>query len=116
MRFAHVPQMKEATFKRFARLPRFEEHLALHRLDCLGSHGDLRTYNFTREKIAATPPAAIRPVPLVTGDDLIAAGYKPGPLFKQILSLVEDAQLENRLQSKESAMEYVAGEFPRDHA
>jgi poly(A) polymerase len=116
MRFAHVPQMKEATFKRFARLPRFEEHLALHRLDCLGSHGDLRTYNFTREKIAATPPAAIRPVPLVTGDDLIAAGYKPGPLFKQILSLVEDAQLEGRLQSKESAMEYVAGEFPRDHA
>jgi poly(A) polymerase len=114
MRFAHVPQMKGATFKRFVRMPRFEEHLALHRLDCLGSHGDLTTYNFTRERIAATPPAAIRPMPLVTGDDLIAAGYQPGPRFKEILSALEDAQLEGRLQSKESAMQYVTEEFPRD--
>jgi poly(A) polymerase len=106
--------MKEATFKRFVRMPRFEEHLELHRLDCLGSHGDLTSYNFTRERIAATPPAAIRPTPLVTGDDLIAAGYQPGPRFKEILSVVEDAQLEGRLQSKESAMQYVAEEFPRD--
>ena len=113
MRFAHVPQMKDSTFKKFVRMPRFEEHLELHRLDCQASHGDLASYQFTRERIAAIPPEAIRPAPLVSGDDLIAAGYAPGPRFKEILSLVEDAQLEGRLQSKESAMDYVRQEFPR---
>ena len=79
------------------RQPRFEEHLELHRLDCQASHGDLTSYQFTRERIAAIPPEAIRPAPLVSGDDLIAAGYEPGPRFKEILSQVEDAQLEGRL-------------------
>jgi len=114
MRFAHTPRMKESTFKRFVRMPRFEEHLELHRLDCRASHGDLASYQFTRERIAAIPPEAIRPTPLVSGDDLIAAGYEPGPRFKEILSLVEDAQLEGRLPSKESAMEYVRQIFPRE--
>jgi poly(A) polymerase len=113
MRFAHAQQMKESTFKKFVRMPRFEEHLELHRLDCQSSHGDLTTFNFTREKIAALPPEAIRPMPLVTGDDLIAAGYVPGPAFKQILTAVEDAQLEGHLQSKAAAMDFVAAEFPR---
>jgi len=112
MRFAHAMRMSESTFKRFVRMPRFEEHLELHRLDCRASHGDLTTYTFTRDKIAATPPAAMRPVPLVTGDDLIAAGYPPGPRFKQILSAVEDGQLENRLRNRDEAMEFVSREFP----
>lgn len=112
MRFAHVPLMKDSTFKRFVRMPRFEEHMELHRLDCQASHRDLTSYNFTRERIAATPPDTIRPAPLISGDDLIAAGYTPGPRFKEILSLVEDAQLEGRLESKDNAMEYVRREFP----
>jgi poly(A) polymerase len=112
MRFAQAAQMKESTFKRFVRQPRFEEHLELHRLDCEASHGDLTSYQFTRERIASIPPNSIRPMPLVSGDDLIAAGYEPGPRFKEILSLVEDAQLEGRLPSKESAMEYVRQQFP----
>ena len=114
MRFAHAPRMKDSTFKRFVRMPRFEEHLELHRLDCRASHGDLTSYQFTRERIASIPPESIRPAPLVSGDDLIAAGYEPGPRFKEILSLVEDAQLEGRLPSKESAMEYVRQTFPRE--
>jgi poly(A) polymerase len=112
MRFSNAPQMKESTFKRFVRQPHFDEHLALHRLDCEASHGDLSSYQFTRERIAAIPPESIRPNPLVTGDDLIAAGYKPGPRFKEILSVIEDAQLEGRLDSKETAMECVKREFP----
>jgi poly(A) polymerase len=112
MRFAHVPRMKESTFKKFVRMPHFEEHIELHRLDCQASHRDLTSYNFTRERIAAIPPETIRPAPLISGDDLIAAGYTPGPRFKEILSLVEDAQLEGRLQSKDGAMEYVRREFP----
>jgi poly(A) polymerase len=112
MRFAHVRGMKESTFKRFVRMPRFDEHLQLHRMDCQASHGDLASYNFTREKMAEIPAAAMRPVPLVTGDDLIAAGYAPGPQFKKILSAVEDGQLEGRLRSREDAMALVGREFP----
>ena len=112
MRFAHVQRMNESTFKRFVRMPRFDEHLELHCIDCQSSHGDLASYNFTREKLAAMPPAVMRPAPLISGDDLIAAGYQPGPQFKQILSAVEDGQLEGRLHGKDDAMAFVAREFP----
>jgi poly(A) polymerase len=113
MRFANVQQMKDSTFKKFVRMPKFDEHLALHRIDCLSSHGDLTPYNFTREKIAAMPPEAVRPVPLLTGKDLIADGYPPGPRFKEILTAVEDAQLEGRLHSANEAKEFVKKEFPK---
>ena len=112
MRFAHAMRMNESTFKKFVRLPRFEEHLELHRIDCQASHGDLTSYEFTRKKVAALPPEAIRPAPLLTGEDLIAAGYNPGPRFKEILSAVEDAQLEGRLQAKNAALEFVRRQFP----
>jgi len=112
MRFAHATRMSESTFKKFVRMDRFEEHLELHRLDCTASHGDLTSYRFTREKIAALPPEAVRPKPLVSGDDLIAAGYQPGPRFKEILSVVEDGQLEGTLVSHEEAMALVRREFP----
>jgi len=113
MRFADVRQMKDSTFKRFVRMPHFDEHLALHRIDCLASHGDLSLYEFTKDKRAAMPQSVMRPAPLLTGDDLIAAGYEPGPRFKHILSAVEDAQLEGRLITKEQALALVAQEFPR---
>ena len=90
MRFADVKEMKPATLKRFFRLPRFDEHLELHRLDCLASHRDLTLYNFAREQLARMPAEQIRPKPLLTGDDLIAMGYAPGPRFKQILAAVEE--------------------------
>ena len=112
MRFAHAMQMSEATFKKFVRMPRFQEHLELHRIDCESSHGDLTTYRFTREKIASMPPEAVRPRPLVSGDDLIDAGYVPGPKFKEILGAVEDRQLEGMLHSGDEAMEFVRKEFP----
>jgi poly(A) polymerase len=111
MRFAHVQQMKESTFKRFVRMPRFDQHLQLHRMDCQSSHGDLSAYNFTREKMASMPPGIMRPAPLISGDDLIAIGYRPGPQFKEILSAVEDGQLEGRLRSREEAMAFVKGAF-----
>ena len=104
--------MKESTLKKFLRMPRFEEHLVLHRADCLASHGNLATYEFAREKLAAIPPEIMRPSLLVKGDDLIAAGYQPGPRFREILNAVEDAQLEGRLPSKDEALEFVRREFP----
>jgi tRNA nucleotidyltransferase/poly(A) polymerase len=107
MRFADVKRMKESTLKRFLRLPGFDEHLELHRLDCLGSHRDLSLYDFAREKFETMTESEIRPEPLITGKDLIAAGYKPGPQFKELLLAVEDAQLEGAINSKEEALGLV---------
>jgi len=112
MRFGHVTRMKESTLKKFLRLPGFEEHLALHRADSLASHGNLSTYELVRAKLAEIPPEKIRPAALVTGDDLIASGYAPGPRFREILDAVEDAQLEGRLLSRDAAIKFVRREFP----
>ncbi len=112
MRFADVPKMKESTFKRFLRLPRFAEHLELHRLDCLASHGVLDLYWFAKEKFETLPIEETRPTPLITGDDLIAEGYRPGPLFREILSTVEDEQLEGRLRERDEALRFVRRRYP----
>jgi poly(A) polymerase len=112
MRFGHVSRMKESTLKKFLRMPEFDQHLALHRADCLASHGNLSTYEFLQQKQAEIPPDTMRPAPLVTGDDLIAAGHAPGPKFREILNAVEDAQLEGRLSSRDAALEFVRREFP----
>ncbi|MGZ4787733.1 MAG: CCA tRNA nucleotidyltransferase [Terriglobales bacterium] len=112
MRFADAMKMKESTLKRFLRLPNFPEHLQLHRMDCLSSHADLTLYDFVSKKMAETPAEEIRPAPLVTGRDLIALGHKPGPLFKEILSAVEDQQLEGSLSSREDALEFVRRNYP----
>jgi poly(A) polymerase len=116
MRFADVERMKESTFKRFVRMPRFDEHLAMHRIDCLASHGSLELYEYTREKLANMPPEAVRPKPLITGNDLIAAGYKPGPAFSAILSAVEDGQLEGWLTDEQEALAFVRSNFAPESA
>ncbi len=112
MRFGHVTRMKESTLKKFLRMPAFDQHLALHRADCLASHRNLATYEFVQQKRIEIPPEKMRPSPLVTGDDLIAEGHRPGPKFREILTAVEDAQLEGRLASRDAAMEFVRREFP----
>ena len=112
LKFKDVPQMKPATLKRFVRLSRFHEHLELHRLDCLSSHRNLENYEFVRRFIAETPAEEMRPLRLVTGEDLIALGLQPGPLFKEILGIVEDAQLNGSIHSKEEALELVRSRLP----
>jgi poly(A) polymerase len=112
MRFGQIERMNQSTLKKFLRLPDFEEHLELHRIDCLSSHGQLDAYEYSREQLRSMPAEAIRPEALITGRDLIEAGYEPGPRFKEVLGAVEDAQLEGRLTSREEAMEFVRREFP----
>ncbi|HWF03229.1 MAG TPA: CCA tRNA nucleotidyltransferase [Candidatus Angelobacter sp.] len=107
MRFGDIMKMKESTLKRFFRLPKFDQHLELHRLDCSSSHRDLSLYDFAKEKFQTLPAEQIRPTPLITGADLIAAGYRPGPRFKELLTLVEDAQLDGSISTKEEAMKLV---------
>jgi tRNA nucleotidyltransferase/poly(A) polymerase len=111
MRFKDVLQMKPATLKRFVRLDRFEEHMELHRLDCLSSHRNLDNYEFMRRFLDETPPEAVRPPRLLTGDDLVRMGYRPGPTFKAILEAVEEAQLNGTLQTREEAIQWVTAKF-----
>ena len=112
LRFKDFPRMRRSTQLRFLRMEGFDEHLELHRLDCLASHGDLSTYELARRILEETPLAQIKPAPLLGGDDLIAQGYTPGPLFKEILQTVEDAQLEGKLHTREDALRLLAEQFP----
>jgi poly(A) polymerase len=111
MRFADVMHMRESTLKRFLRLPHFDEHLALHHLDCTSAHGDLTFYNFAKQHFESAPPEAIQPKLLLTGRELIAAGYRPGPRFKSMLEATEDAQLEGAVKTPEEAMAFVRQRF-----
>ena len=112
MRFMDAPKMNSSTLKRFLRMERFEEHLALHRLDCLSSNGRLATWEFVKAKLDELPPEQLRPPRLITGEDLIAAGYQPGPLMKVMLNAVEDAQLEGAIATAEEALALVRHRFP----
>lgn len=111
MQFGDVMQMKQSTLKRFLRLPKFEEHLALHRADCLSSHGKLDLYAFAKRQYEEMGQEEIRPALLLTGDDLIAAGYRPGPRFRVMLEAAEDAQLEGAVRSKDEALQLVRRMF-----
>jgi len=113
MQFGDVLGMKQSTLKRFVRMPRFDEHLALHRADCLSAHGDLRLWEYAKAAYEADEPEAARPKWLVTGKELIAAGYKPGRGFKQMLRVVEDAQLEGRIRTLEEGLALIEREFGR---
>jgi len=107
LRFKDVPQMKPATLKRFARLDRFDEHLELHHLDCMSSHRNLENYEFMRRFLAETPPEQVHPARLLTGDDLISLGLRPGPRFKEILETAEDAQLDGKIATHDEALRWA---------
>jgi poly(A) polymerase len=112
MKFADAPRMKASTLKRFFRLENFPEHLRLHRMDCLAAHGNLDIWEFVREHFESMPEEAVRPRPLLTGRELIAAGYEPGPEFKEMLQAAEDAQLESAVTTTEEALALVRERFP----
>lgn len=111
LRHVQAPQMRLSTLKRFLREDGIEELLELTRIDALSSNGDLRYYQFCRERLAALKEEEIRPAPLVRGDDLTALGFTPGPLFGEILRQVEDRQLGGELTSREQALEWIEENF-----
>jgi poly(A) polymerase len=113
MKFKDLDHMRDSTLKRFLRLPDFQEHLELHRLDCLASNGLLASYELARRKLEEFSEEHLKPAPVLTGGDLIAAGYQPGPLFSTILRAVEDAQLEGHIHSTGEALALVGEMFPQ---
>jgi poly(A) polymerase len=103
MQFKDVKQMRKATLRRLLLRPTFPLELELHRLDCLGSHGDLSHYNFLveqAEELKKKP--TIRP-PLLTGDDLIKLGMKPGPAMGALLAEIREKQLADELRTPRQA-------------
>ena len=111
MQFGDVPKMKQSTLKRFLRMPGFDEHMALHYADVMSSHGMLGPYETARTALAEMSHEQIRPALLVTGADLIAAGYRPGPRFKDMLTAAEDAQLEGTVTDRAAALMLVKLQF-----
>ena len=112
MRFKDVGRMKASTLKRFMRLPRFEEHLELHRLDIGSSNRSFETLDFIQRKMAETPLEEIRPPRLLTGRDLIEMGFEPGPNMGEILRGLEEAQLEGVVTDREQALRWIHATFP----
>jgi len=112
LRISDAPQMRPAKWKRFLREEGFPELLELFRLDCVASHGDLRAYEWCRKTLEELSHEQIAPPPLISGHDLIAMGYRPGPIFKTILTAVETAQLEGEIATADQARNFVRRQFP----
>ncbi|GAT35407.1 poly(A) polymerase [Terrimicrobium sacchariphilum] len=110
MTFKDVQNMRVARLKRFMARPTFIDELELHRVDCQSSHGMLDNYHFLLAKEQEFANEPLIPEPLINGRDLIALGWTPGPVFKQVLEAVETLQLEGQLTSREEALAWV-----RDH-
>lgn len=113
MQFRNVREMGEAAFRRFIRLPRFDELQQLHRADCIGSHEGLETLDLIARRRAALTESDLRPTPLLRGHDLIELNYKPGPEMGKILQALEEEQLEGRLTTREDALKWLQESFPQ---
>jgi len=112
MQFKDVQQMRKATLRRLLMRETFPLELELHRLDCLGSHGNLENYEFLvaqAEELKKKP--AIRP-PLLTGRDLIKLGMKPGPAMGALLNEIREKQLADELKTSRQARAWAKKQLP----
>jgi poly(A) polymerase len=112
MAFTQIQQWRPAKLKRFLTGELGERHLDLHRLDCLGAHGMLDTHDWCRERreeLLNEPPPPPR---IVTGRDLLAAGYPHGRQIGKVLAAIEDEHLEGKLGSKEEALAWALEQHP----
>lgn len=114
LRLTHASAMRLSTLRRFLAEEGVDELLELARMDALASSRDLRHYEFCRAKQRELGAAEMKPPPLIRGRDLLELGYPPGPLFSDILSAVEEKQLELELRSREDALAWVARNYPRE--
>jgi tRNA nucleotidyltransferase/poly(A) polymerase len=112
MVFPNLPKMRRGRLRTFLGDPDFPLHLALHRADCGASHGDLSLARFCEETLSRFQSEPVLPPPLLTGKDLIAMGYAPGPRMGEILAFLRDQQLDGALASKDDAVRCVRERYP----
>lgn len=103
--FKDAQKMRLSKLKRLLAEEGYPELAELCRIDALASSGDLSDYHYCQEMFAKLSHEEVKPKPLITGYDLIAMGLKPGPVFKDILTKIEDEQLEGNLKTKEEAID-----------
>lgn len=110
MRFAHVNRMKTAKLKKLVADKNFPLELELHRLDCAASNGIVENYVFLLDKYSEFSRAgsAVLPKPFVTGRDLIEAGLKPSPKFKELLERIYELQLDGSVSSRDEALNILS--------
>jgi hypothetical protein len=113
MNFMNVTKMRLSTLKRFLSRSTIEDEIDLHRVDCLASHGDVSNCDFLRKKQREIPVEEVKPDPLLTGKDLIAMGFKPGPIFGEMLDDVYDLQLEGAIFTNEEAKAWVRKKYSK---
>ncbi|MES2595816.1 MAG: CCA tRNA nucleotidyltransferase [Verrucomicrobiota bacterium] len=107
MAFKDVKKMKKSTLKRMMARPTWPDELALHRVDCLGSNGLLDNYDFMKAKSEEFSQQPLIPKPLLNGRDLIDLGWQPGKHLGDVLTKVQDAQLEGTITTREEAVEWL---------
>ena len=112
MAFKDVQHMRVAKLKRFLARATMDDELELHRVDCGSSHGMLDNYDFLRAKREEFASEPLIPPPLLTGHDLIALGWKPGPHFKPTLDAAQTLQLEGGMNSREEALAWAKAQDP----
>jgi len=109
MKFIAMPHMRKSTLKKFFRTDYYNDLHKLLKLDCVGSHGDLELYNMAIDMYTEIGEEPLRPEPLIGGKDLISLGFKPSPKFSEILSEIENLQLDGMILTKDKAIEYAKG-------
>jgi poly(A) polymerase len=113
MIFMNVQKMRPARLKRFLRVPDFDLHLELHRLDCLASHGMLDNYEFCCNQLKNLAVEELHPPRLLNGDDLIDLGFTPGKIIGEIISALEDEQMEGTISSRDEAKIFVENNWKK---
>ncbi|MFA6815062.1 MAG: CCA tRNA nucleotidyltransferase [Lentisphaeria bacterium] len=111
MSLVMFPQMRIAKRRRKLQEPLFPLLLELARLDCVCSHHMVELHHDICKMWLKEITLPKQPKPLISGKDLIAEGYKPGPLFCKILQEVHDAYLEDIIHTKEEALYWVQKKY-----
>ncbi|GAX61739.1 tRNA nucleotidyltransferase/poly(A) polymerase [Candidatus Scalindua japonica] len=100
----HAKEMRISKLKRLFAHEGYPELAELYKVDSLASTENLDDYNFCQKMFKELKVEEIRPEPLITGNDLIALGLEPGPIFSKILDAIKDEQLEKKITTKEEAL------------
>lgn len=100
-----APSLPLARLKPILAHTGIDDLLALHQAQALAEGKSLAAVEFCRERLRTWSEEELNPLPLVTGDDLKTTGLLPGPKFKEILTILRDAQLNGEITTRAQALE-----------
>ena len=107
MALLNVREMRLSTLRRLFVEEGFHELLALARADTLASDGDLSWYDFCTRRYDDLSRTQLKPKRLISGDDLIELGLRPGPIFAGLLEEAYDQQLGGDTTTKAEGIAFI---------